>query len=222
MKIRANSINLATLSLILLGANSAFAQDGKWAMRGLPSYFSTASGERSVTSVLPPPTGQETTSQGIEDAFGFGFSLEYLLGERIGFEVAAFLSDHDTEMTLVNDLGTFTATDSTGFRTFSLGANYHFKSEGRVRWSLGGFVPWIYVDPTDHVFPGLSRTEHRYYDQDYGIGVKGAMDWSFAADSPWSLVIEGRYMALLIMESETVGDVDVDPLVLSIGIGYRF
>ena len=142
--------------------------------------------------------------------------------QRIGIEMAAFVSSHDSGMVLSNDLGTFAATDSTSFRTFSLGANYHFNSEGRARWSLGGFVPWIYVDPTDHVFPGLSRTEHRYYDQDYGIGVKGGMDWSFAADSPWTLTIEGRYMALLIMESETVGDVDVDPLVLSIGLGYRF
>jgi len=29
-------------------------------------------------------------------------------------------------------------------------------------------------------------------------------------------------MGLLVMESETIGDVDVDPLVVSLGIGYRF
>lgn len=80
----------------------------------------------------------------------------------------------------------------------------------------------MFADGTDHVFPGLNRIEGRAYDQDYGLGVKGAMNWSFAPDSPWILSIEGRYMALLIMESETGGDVDVDPLVLSIGIGYRF
>jgi outer membrane protein W len=51
--------------------------------------------------------------------------------------------------------------------------------------------------------------------------VAGGMDWAFAPGSPWTLSVEGRYM-LLIMESETVGDVDVDPAVLSIGIGYRF
>lgn len=214
-------IRTAALLMLLIG-NSAFTQDSKWVVRALPSYFSTASNESSVIATLPPPTGQETSSQGIEDASGFGLSLEYLWGERISFEVAAFLTEHDSEMTLSNDLGTFTATDSTSFRTFSLGANYRFKSHGRIQWSLGGFVPWMFVDPTDHVFPGLNRTEHRYYDQDYGLGIKGGMDWSFSADSPWSLTVEARYMPLLIMESETVGDIDVDPLVLSIGIGYWF
>ncbi len=216
------SAGLVTFFLLSLTGNSAFAQDREWVVRVIPSYFSTASDNSPVISTLPAPLGQETTFQDIAGAPGFGFGVEYMWNERFGIEIAAFMSSHDSDMVISNDLGTFAATDSTRFRTFSVGANYHFSSEGRTQWSLGGFVPWIYVDPTDHVFPELNRTEHRYYDQDYGLGVKGGMDWSFAADSPWTLTIEGRYMALLIMESETVGDVDVDPLVLSIGIGYRF
>lgn len=141
---------------------------------------------------------------------------------RIGIEAAAFLTSHDVDMVISNDLGTFTATDSTRFRTFTLGANYYFETESRARWSLGGFVPLMFADGTNHVFPGLSRTEGRAYDQDYGVGVKGGMDWSFGPDSPWTISVEGRYMFLLTMESESVGDIDVDPAFLSIGIGYRF
>jgi outer membrane protein W len=218
----ANCIKVVVLILTLLTTNIALATDGKWVFRGLPSYFSTASGKSAATATLPLPLGQETISQGIEGAPGFGISIEYLWSERIGIEGAAFLSSHDSDMLISNDLGTFAATDSTRFRTFTLGANYHLQTEGRAQWSLGGFVPLMFADGTNHVFPGLNRTEGRAYDQDYGLGVKGGMDWSFAPDSPWMLTIEGRYMFLLIMESETAGDVDVDPLVLSIGIGYRF
>jgi outer membrane protein W len=83
-------------------------------------------------------------------------------------------------------------------------------------------VPLLFADGTDHVFPGLDRTEGRAYDQDYGLGVKAGLEWSFAPDSPWTLTVEGRYMFLLLMESETVGDIDVDPAVLTVGLGYRF
>lgn len=222
MNRRAPCIKPVPFILILLSANSAFAQDGEWILHGIPSYFSTASGKSPATATLPAPLGQETIAQGVDGGAGFGFALEYMWSEHIGLEGSAFLSSHDSDMVITNDLGTFAATDSTRFRTFTFGANYHFESEGPITWSLGGFVPLLFADGTDHVFPGLSRTERRAYDQDYGLGVKGGMDWSFAADSPWTLKVEGRYMFLLIMESETSGDVAVDPLVLSVGLGYRF
>lgn len=222
MNICAIHIKIVVFILALFTTNVALAADGKWVVRGLPSYFSTTSEKSRATAMLPPPVGQETISQGTDGAPGIGVSLEYRWSERLGIEGAAFLSTHDSDMLISNDLGTFSATDSTRFRTFTIGANYYFQSNGRTQWSLGGFVPLMFADGTDHVFPGLNRTESRAYDQDYGLGVKGGVDWSFSAGSPWSLTIEGRYMFLLIMESETVGDVDVDPLVLSVGIGYRF
>jgi outer membrane protein W len=222
MKMPASSAKFIALFLILLIGNNAFAQDDKWIIRALPSYLLTANDSSPVTETLPPPLGEETTSQSIEDAAGFGLGLEYMWNKSIGIEVAAFLSTHDSDMLITNDLGTFAASDSTSLRTFTFGANYYFQPNGRVQWSLGGFVPIMFVDGTDHVFTEPDRTEHRDYDQDYGLGVKGGMAWSFAADSPWTLNLEARYMFLLVMESETVGDVEVDPLVLSVGVGYRF
>ena len=221
MKIPASSVKFIALFLILVIGNNAFAQDDKWVIRVLPSYLLTATDSSPVTETLPPPFGEETISQSIEDAAGFGLGLEYMWSERIGIEIAAFLSSHDSDMVITNDLGTFAASDSTSLRTFTFGANYYFQPNGRVQWSLGGFVPLMFVEGTDHVFAGLGRTEHRDYDQDYGLGVKGGAAWSFAADSPWTLNLEARYMFLLLMESETIGDVDVDPLVLSVVIGVQ-
>lgn len=222
MNIFATNIKIVVSILVLFITSVAMAADRKWVVRGLPSYFSTSSEKTRATTMLPSPVGQETISQGTDGAPGIGVSLEYRWSERLGIEGAAFLSSHDSDMSITNDLGTFSATDSTQFRTFTVGANYYFQSNGRTQWSLGGFVPLLFADGTDHVYPGLNRTESRAYDQDYGVGVKGGVDWFFSADSPWSLTIEGRYMFLLIMESETTGDVDVDPLVLSVGLGYRF
>lgn len=215
-------VRIVVTILALFFTSVAFAADSKWVVRGLPSYFSTSSEKSTATAMLPSPVGQETISQVTDGAPGIGVSLEYRWSERLGIEGAAFLSSHDSDMAISNDLGTFSATDSTRFRTFTVGANYYFLSNGRTQWSLGGFVPLMFADGTDHAFPGLNRTESRAYDQDYGLGIKGGVDWFLSADSRWSLTLEGRYMFLLIMESETAGDVEVDPLVLSVGIAYRF
>jgi outer membrane protein W len=216
IRIRASKPLIAIPALLL--AAGAAAQESPWIVRGLVSYLATADGDTAV--VLSQP--EETFRQSVDDGASLGFSVEYLWRDRLGIEAAAFLSSHDVEMVLSNDLGTFSATDSTRFRLFTFGANYHFESEGRVRWSAGGFVPLLFADGTDHVFPGLGRTEARAYDQDYGLGVKAGLEWSFTPDSPWTLTVEGRYMFLLLMESETVGDIDVDPAVLTVGLGYRF
>lgn len=208
--------------ILMMPAASAFAQESKWVVQGHAAYFSTATDDSAVVTTQPPPLGDESISQSVSSGPGAGFAVEYRWSEHIGIEAAAFLSFHDTDMTISNDLGTFTATDETRFRLFTLGINYYFETDGGRRWSLGGFVPRMFTDGTDHVFPELNRSEGRAYDQDYGLGIKGGMDWSFASDSPWTLSVEGWYMPQLIMESETIGDVDVDPLVVSIGIGYRF
>jgi outer membrane protein W len=217
---RGNLRRAGATILLMMIAGSAFAQEGRWVVRGLGAYLATAE-EGSSLAMTQPPLGEETITQSVQGAPGFGVSAEYLWSDRIGIEGAAFLSSHDVDMTISNDAGTFAAVDSTRFRTFALGINYHFETDGRMQWSAGGFVPLMFADGTDHVFPDLNRTEGRAYDQDYGIGAKAGMEWSFAPGSPWMLSIEGRYM-FLIMESETAGDIDVDPAVLSVGIGYRF
>jgi len=214
--------NLVAAILVWLFGDCALAQEGTWIVRGGPAYSSITGNESPVISPQPPPLGQETISTSVMRGPGLGVGFEYMWRNRIGLEAAAFLTFHDVDMVVSNDLGTFTATDDTRFRTFTFGANYYFETDGRAQWSLGGFVPLMFADGTDHVFAGLNRTESRAYDQDYGVGIKGGMDWSFAPGSPWTLSIEGRYMFLLTMESESIGDIDVDPAVLSIGVGYRF
>lgn len=219
---RRQSLILVFISMAVLPGESTFAKDSTWLVRAIPSYFVTASSDSPVITTQPAPLGIESNSHSVDGDAGIGIGFEYLWGGRIGFEGAAFLSSHDTKMIIANDLGTFSASDSTRFRTFTFGVNYYFDTENSVQWSVGGFVPLMFADGTDHVFPDLNRTESRAYDQDYGIGVKGAAEWSFAPNSPWTLSVEGRYMFLLTMESETIGDIDVDPFVLSLGLAYRF
>ena len=135
-----------------------FAADGEWTIRAVPSYFVTASSKSAVVTTLPAPSGTESNSHTVDGDAGIGIGLEYRITERIGIEGAAFLSNHDTQMVISNDLGTFSATDSTRFRLFTLGANYYFPTADSMQWSVGAFVPLVFADGTDHIFPGLGRT----------------------------------------------------------------
>ena len=129
---------------------------------------------------------------------------------------------HDADVVLTNDLGTFTSTDSLGLRTITVGANYYFPANGRFLWSVGGFLAETFSDDVTFTYPALGRTDILAFDQDYGLGLKAAMDLPFAPGSPWMFSVEGRYMST-ILESEVGNrDLDLNPLVLSLSVAYRF
>jgi outer membrane protein W len=197
-------------------------EHGRWIVRGSGLYSLVANDESIVMEGLPAPAGEETRTFGIDDGPGAVLSAEYLWTERLGIEAALMPTYHDTSMTLSNDQGTFTATDSMLMRTVTLGINYRFSTTGRAHYSLGGFVPLMYPERTDYEFAGLGRSEKLTFDQDYGLGVKAALDWPFSSDSPWMMSVVARYQTIILESEVSGGDVDVNPFSLSIGVGYRF
>ena len=217
--IRANS---ATLVLMILGGSIAIAEDGDWIIRGGGLYSFVSGDEAVLMQTLPPPFGQDVVTHSITDGPGLGIGVEYLWTERIGVEAAVLLTFHDSEGTISNDLGSFKATDTMDLSTFTLGANYHFPTDGRAEWSLGVYVPLMFSDDADLNFPALDRKETFRFDQDYGLGVKAGLDWSLSPESPWSLSIEARFMKLILESEEAGGDLDVDPAMLSAGFAYQF
>lgn len=213
---------LATFPVMIFITSIASADDTKWIIRGGGGYMATASDEMVSVVTLPPPMTQETTSLSVSDGPGFNVALEYLLNERLGLEIAFLATSHDADVVIANDLGNFTATDSLGLRTFTVGANYHFSSKGPARWSVGGYLAETFSDDVTFSYPALGRTDIMAFDQDYGLGLKVAMDWPFSPGSPWMFSVEGRYMAT-ILESETgTSDLDLNPFVLSLSVAYRF
>lgn len=210
------------LALLILTGSATAAEDTKWIIRGGAAYVATASDEMVSTTTLPPPLTQETTTLSVSDGPAFGVGLEYRLFERIGLEIAYLSASHDADVVISNDSGTFAATDSLGLRTFTFGANYYFPANGRFIWSVGGFLAETFSDDVTFNYPALGRSDILAFDQDYGLGLKAAMDMPFAPGSPWMFSIEGRYMST-ILESETgISDLDLNPFVLSLSVAYRF
>ena len=222
MRSFSNYCRLAIFVIYILFGSNTYAEESKWIVRVSGLYSATASDESISVVALLPPLGPESTTLSVSGGPGFGVGLEYLLTERIGLEIAFLAASHDADAVLANDLGTFTATDSLGLRTFTVGANYHFPAKGRILWSVGGYVAETFSDDVTFSYPTLDRTDTLAFDQDYGLGLKAAMDLPFAPGSRWMFSIEGRYM-LTILEAEA-GDLDLDlnPFIVTVGVGYRF
>ena len=48
------------------------------------------------------------------------------------------------------------------------------------------------------------------------------IDSAFAPGSPWTFSIEGRYMFTILESEAGDSDLDLNPIVLSLSVGYRF
>ena len=61
-----------------------------------------------------------------------------------------------------------------------------------------------------------------FVDDDYGFGAKAALDVPFGRERAWRFLSDLRYL-VTILESEVPGqDLELSPLILSAGVGYRF
>ena len=157
----------------------------------------------------------------VADGNGLGLELEYLLNARIGFEATAVIAD--LEGGLLLDTGGMTLRDrgEIAFESFTLGANYHLTPDSWVDVSVGAFGGLSYFDDVIF-FAGSVQQEKRVWDDDLGFGLKLAAAVPLRRGGPWRLVAGVRYLQTL-MEGEVAGqDLDADPLIAYVGIGYSF
>jgi opacity protein-like surface antigen len=189
-------------------------EDSRWILRGYALAYSTGDEVRTAS-------GGETTLFGIDDGSGFGLDLEFRLSPRLGLEGAVFVGDIDGTLVIEGPGPAMRDTQDIGFEVFSVGANYHLMPDRRFDLAVGGFVANHYFDVVTFDFPS-GRSERLSFDADYGFGAKLGADVSLGRESNWVVGAELRYL-LSILEAESGGrDLDANPVVLSVGLGYRF
>lgn len=159
---------------------------------------------------------------GLSDGSAFGFEVGYRWKPRVVFELMALFGDYDAELALAGPAVGAASSGSLGTETYTLGANYRFADAGRTEFWAGVFGGFSYYDDIVLSHPTTGRRETLRFDDDLGFGVKIGLDHSFGADSRWLASGAVRYQSS-ILEGEVAGqDMDVDPLILTVGAGYRF
>lgn len=195
-------------------AQSTSGADTRWTLRGYALAYATGDEVRTLS-------GGETTLFGIDDGSGFGLDLEYRLSRRLGLEGAVFVGDIDSTLVIEGPGPAMRDSEDIGFEVFSVGANYHLMPDRRFDLAIGGFLANHFFDVVTFDFPS-GRSERLSFDADYGFGAKIGADVPFGRDGNWLVSAELRYL-LSILEAESGGrDLDANPVVLSVGLGYRF
>jgi outer membrane protein W len=194
------------------------ARGGAWVFRFYGAGADTAGDALMVGPNRQDPNNPQspfvTTKRMLGDGEGFGLGIERLFNRRYGVELDALFLELDGSR--IVDIGTDWTMSNPGvdMDAISLGLNVHLTPEKKVDVFIGPFLSNVSYGDS-----GFNATESSFGDE-LGLGAKLGADWYFGWQSKWALATSIRYLPL------TAGDkgnqFDVDPLVGTIGLGYRF
>lgn len=197
-------------ALVLLPAVAATAQptNGPWSVEAFGAFFSPSGGSF--------PAGDATYTLD-EDGTGFGLAVNLRLARSWSVEAGALFVDLDNDFRL----GTLADTETMGVEMFWGGVDWHFAPGARLDPTLGVFVAETSYE--DVIFlTEAGRRDKFSFDDDYGFGLKVGIDLPLGRSGNWYLTAEARYLQT-ILEGEVAGqDLDLDPVLVAVGFGYRF
>jgi outer membrane protein W len=190
---------------------------------GLSVSLAGPDGVLRVTAVYSNPAGDwsgtfwfegEPFSTMIEadSTAGLGIVYEYKIGEKIGFETGLFVTDFDFVMSIGGIPGDVEFGSSTAI-PITAGLTFHPVESDAVDFYIGplvGLTVWGDLETSE----GNVST-----DSDFGVGAVAGIDIP-VGEGGWAFSAALRYF------TSGAGDdsltIDVDPLHIEVGVGYRF
>jgi outer membrane protein W len=196
------------------------APDYRWIARG---YYAGVypSSERATLDEEVGGIAQSTQVH-FSDRDGFGLDLEYLLKPNVGLVFSAILASMDSEIMFDREDVWLMGDDDVDFNVFSLGVNYHLSPHKRADFFIGAFVGLVQFDDVDFDFAEVARRVDFDFDDDFGFGVNAGVDIPFQPGSGWIFTAGLRYMLATAEAENAPFELDVDPLIGTVGFGYRF
>jgi outer membrane protein OmpA-like peptidoglycan-associated protein/outer membrane protein W len=201
----------AVAAALLLGAAlsaSAFAQDDwrstDWIVRGGISQVDPKSRDLALSP---------TAKLGVDDDTGFSFDITKMLSEKWGLELFAAPS-------LKHSTTTDTATTSTPFGKVepviqTLTGQYHFNPAGRARPYIGAGVGYAQFNGETPAGLSLGRS--------WGPTAVAGIDLGIT--KRFFVNASARYVDMsskVRLNGANVGTVNLDPMIYSVNLGYRF
>lgn len=212
----ARKICLALALMLLVLPVIAEAQ-GNWILRlrGI-----SISPNDSSSEILD--TGTEVT---VDSKTTFEVDLTYMFSDNVGLEVIAATARHD----LATTGGALGGADAGSVKVLppTVTLQYFFGTE-TIRPYIGAGVNFTYFYSYDlsEDLAGLGITDVEF---STSFGFAGDVGIDFSLGGSWLLNLDAKYIMIstdadLMVGSEVLDtiDVDVDPWVYGIGIGYRF
>ncbi len=159
----------------------------------------------------------------LDPGAGAGFRGEYLFSETLGVELG-LLGTSNLDIR-VGDLGgsVGTAVSINSFSPVTLGLNYHFPTGGKVDIYAGPLIAIVNYGNIESSVSIGGVSSGTDVDNDFGWGAIAGIDIPIGSRG-WSVHSSLRYIQTSMKgTSDGVAfDTDFDPLILSVGVAYRF
>ncbi len=211
---------LAATALVPCFVQPAAAEEGDWLvrLRGI-----VVAPTESASDVLP---GFPGGSVGVENAVVPELDFTYFITDNIGAELILATSPHDIQgegvLAGLGEIGDLMALPPT------LTLQYHFNPNGRLRPYAGvgvNYTIFYSEDASDSLMNAVGPTS---LDVDDSVGVAFQLGVDYALNDRWFLNADIKYIQIDTTATLNSGgtintvDIDLDPIVAGVGVGYRF
>lgn len=226
---------------IVLTVVALLAGGPAWAAKGSILRFGGASvnptGDLRVAESESVPLGDGTTlvvnavaNVEADSAFGFCIDFERRLSDLMGLNFTVMRANHDinfnttAEGQIVDDATgavlfriseTEAATGDASMNPVLVGANFHFGNGGRADFYGGPFVGYVFFDSLELEGERVGVKDDFAYGAVLGVDVpfrNGKLAFSAAA----------RYMVADAKPEDEDVALEIDPVIVQFGVGYRF
>lgn len=219
---------ITILCLILVAfiavSSMATAADPSWIVRG--SYVKTWPSTDSCQTESVIGDNPLLNELSLDSGQGFGFDLEYKMSPKLGIVLLGVFTDMEGTFVAGLEPGEesdlVTDNNTVDVYTVNFGANYHFTPESRVDFYAGAYLGWFSYDSIKFRPPNQDEEIKIDLDDQFSYGLNAGIDVSFGSNSPWLFTVAAKYLISDLKESGGPREIAIDPIIGSIGIGYRF
>jgi outer membrane protein W len=213
---------------------SAQEKNGRWTTRLFGSRVLVPNEAETIPRpadepVPPGPGVVESVTLEMGDGWGLGLGVEYRLTDHLfGLEIGAMALKLDTKVTWNTDLGAVVNDDPAGaIIPLTLAANFHLLNAGSAAdFYVAALVSWTLFDDAGARYAGGDMIK---LEDSFGIGFDLGLNYALA-DGPFLISGIVRYLAPQAVarvtfessEGEVTRNLQCSPLMLNLGIGYRF
>jgi outer membrane protein len=209
-------------SSLALSATPALAKQGDVLIR--VRAIAVAPNEDS-SSVLPGFPGEQVS---VDTSFAPEIDFTYMATDHLGFELIAATTKHSASG-ITGTTGTIGRLASTWVLPPTLTAQYHFAPEGKIRPYVGAGINYtIFYNekPTDALTAAVGPTNVSM-DDSFGWALQAGVD--FDLTESLFLNLDVKYIDIdttAALNTTAAGtqtvDINLDPLVIGVGIGMKF
>ena len=221
MNIKANTpvavAAIVTFFFCALCPTDADAGESPWQLR-IAGLSMNPTGE----TVAVPDTGERIAFDA-GNGYGFGIDLEYRVSRGLGIDFGVLTAQPIIDV-LIDEVGVISASAKPRISPIYVGLNVHLTPDGPIDLYIGPVLAYVIYSSFDLVVDPWFLTEGFVTENDFGIGVNLGLDIRLG-EGGWLITAAFKYLDSILVASppdESIGRTDIDPMIFSVGVGYRF